>query len=93
MLPRPLSANCYLKQHGTTEKVACDELNKQINNAWKDINEEFLKPIDVLVPALTHILNLVRVVDHLYKDEDAYTLVGEVVKTSITSLLIDAISI
>ncbi|XVF77673.1 hypothetical protein PTKIN_Ptkin14bG0066000 [Pterospermum kingtungense] len=83
------SIECYMKHHRASEKVACDELNKQINNYWKDVNEEFLKSIAVPVPTLTRILNLARVADHLYKDEDAYTLVGEAVKTGVTSLLID----
>ncbi|XVF04021.1 hypothetical protein REPUB_Repub05bG0044600 [Reevesia pubescens] len=58
-----------------------------------DINEEFLKPTTVPEASLTRILNLTRVIDLLYKEEDAYTNVGGAAKTSITSLLIDPIPI
>ncbi|MFQ6635363.1 hypothetical protein Gotur_011649, partial [Gossypium turneri] len=51
---------------------------KQLNNAWKDINEEFLKPTAAPTSALNRILNLARVIDLLYTGEDAYTQVGDV---------------
>ncbi|MFQ6635370.1 hypothetical protein Gotur_012383 [Gossypium turneri] len=35
---------CYMKQYRVSMQEAYNELYKQINNAWKDINEEFLKP-------------------------------------------------
>ncbi|XP_022717942.1 (+)-delta-cadinene synthase isozyme XC14-like [Durio zibethinus] len=87
------SVECYMKQYGVSDQEAYEELNKQIKDAWKDINEEFLKPTAVPQQALNRILNLTRVIDLLYKDEDAYTRVGEAAKTSITSLLIDPIPI
>ena len=82
-----------MKQYGVLEEEAYNEFNKQAENAWKDINEEFLKPTAVPVVALNRILNLARVIDLLYKDEDAYTHIGEAAKSSITSLLIDPIPI
>ena len=33
-----------MKQHGACKQEAYDELNKELANAWKDINKEFLKP-------------------------------------------------
>ncbi|MBA0619159.1 hypothetical protein Godav_028382 [Gossypium davidsonii] len=35
---------CYMKQYRVSMQEAYNELYKKINNAWKDINEEFLKP-------------------------------------------------
>ncbi|XVF04022.1 hypothetical protein REPUB_Repub05bG0044700 [Reevesia pubescens] len=87
------AVECYMKQYGVSEQVAYNEFNKQINDAWKDINEEFLKPTGVPKASFTRILNLTRVIDLLYKEEDAYTNVGKAAKTSITSLLIDPILI
>ncbi|KAE8674437.1 Delta-cadinene synthase isozyme A [Hibiscus syriacus] len=89
----PSAVECYINQYGASAQVAYDEFYKQINNAWKDINEEFLKPTAVSKSALDRVLNLARVIDLLYKDEDAYTHVGESAKTSITMLLIDPISV
>ncbi|XP_021297437.1 (+)-delta-cadinene synthase isozyme A-like [Herrania umbratica] len=87
------AVECYMKQYGVSEQGAYNEFDKQIKNAWKDINQEFLKPTVVPKPALNRILNLTRVIDLLYKDEDAYTNAGEAAKASITSLLIDQIPI
>ncbi|KAF2308720.1 hypothetical protein GH714_013958 [Hevea brasiliensis] len=33
------AVECYIKQYGVSEQEACYELNKQVENAWKDINE------------------------------------------------------
>ncbi|XP_062079321.1 alpha-humulene synthase-like [Humulus lupulus] len=85
------TVECYMKQYGVFEKEACDELNKRVVNAWKEINEEFLKPTDVASPILVRALNLSRVIDLLYKNEDNYTHVGKVTKDSVTALLIDHI--
>ncbi|TYG47425.1 hypothetical protein ES288_D11G337200v1 [Gossypium darwinii] len=87
------AVECYMKQYGVSMQEAYDELYKQINNAWKDINEEFLKPTAAPTSALNRILNLARVIDLLYTGEDAYTQVGESAKTSITALLIDSIPV
>ncbi|KAK5786684.1 hypothetical protein PVK06_041324 [Gossypium arboreum] len=47
-----------------------------INNAWKDINEEFLKPIAAPTLALNLILNLARVIDLIYTEEDVIRKLG-----------------
>ncbi|XP_052877341.1 probable terpene synthase 2 [Gossypium arboreum] len=83
------AVECHMKQYRVSMEEAYDVLYEQINNAWKDINEEFLKPTAAPTSALNRILNLARVIDLLYKGEDAYTQVGESAKTSITALLID----
>ncbi|TYJ11432.1 hypothetical protein E1A91_A11G275800v1 [Gossypium mustelinum] len=87
------AVECYMKQYGVSMQEAYDELNKQISDAWKDINEEFLKPTAAPTSALIRVLNLAKVIDLLYKGEDAYTQVGDSAKTSITALLIDSIPI
>ncbi|OMP04543.1 hypothetical protein COLO4_09542 [Corchorus olitorius] len=86
---------CYVKQHGVSEEKASNEFKKQVENAWKDINEELIiRPTaGVPMPVLTRILNLARVMDFLYKEGDGYTHVGQAAKAGITSLLIDPIPI
>ncbi|KAG7953734.1 hypothetical protein I3843_12G124400 [Carya illinoinensis] len=88
-------SECYMKQHGVSKQEAHEEFQRQIVNAWKDMNEEFcntpqfLKPTQVPTPLLVWILNLARVMDFLYKNEDAYTHLGGVLIEGVTSLLID----
>ena len=78
-----------MKQHGVSKQEVHDEFRKQIVNAWKDINKECIRPTEVPVPLLTRVVNLARVMDLFYKDEDAYTHVGGVMVEGITSILVD----
>ncbi|WRX28141.1 Terpene synthase [Theobroma cacao] len=84
---------CYIKQYGVSDREAYDGFNKQVEDAWMDFNEEFLKPTAGPEPVLVRVLNLDRAMELLSKDEDAYTHVREVAITSIASLLIDPIPI
>ncbi|KAM7490781.1 hypothetical protein LguiA_033702 [Lonicera macranthoides] len=67
------SVECYMKQHTVTKEAAFDEFNKRISNAWKDMNQECLRPTVVPMAMLERVLNLARVINILYKDEDGYT--------------------
>ncbi|KAJ0102545.1 hypothetical protein Patl1_04438 [Pistacia atlantica] len=62
------AVECYMKQHGVTEEEVRKLFRKEISNAWKDINQEFLKPTAVPVPLLGRILN-----QELLRKEDTYT--------------------
>ncbi|KAF3943865.1 hypothetical protein CMV_029611 [Castanea mollissima] len=85
------AVECYMKQHGVSEQVVHDEFNRQVANAWKDINEECIRPTVVPMPLLLRVLNLARVMDVLYKEGDGYTHVGKEMKDNVASVLIDPI--
>lgn len=59
----------------------------KISNAWKDVNEEFMKPTGVPAPILMRVLNLSRVMDVLYKEDDGYTN-SHVIRDSIEAMLL-----
>lgn len=80
-----------MKQYSVTEQEACNELNKQVVDAWKDVIEECLEPRDVPLPVLMHVVNLARVIDTVYKDGDGYTHAGGIMKTFVKSLFIDVV--
>ena len=82
---------CYMKQYGASEEEAYDEFQKQVVDAWRDINEEFLRPTVVPMPLLMCVLNLSRVMDVIYTGGDGYTHVGKVMKNNVASLLIHSI--
>lgn len=82
---------CYMKQYGIGRQEAVGEVQKQIENAWKDINEGCLNPTLVPKPILTRVLNLARVLDVVYKDTDGYTFSEIGLKDTITSLIVDPI--
>ena len=83
-----------MKQHGVSEQQAYDEFHKQIENAWKDINEECLRPTAVPMLLLSRLLNFALSGDVMYKShKDIFTHPGEVTKNNISMLLIDPVPI
>ncbi|KAJ7948512.1 Sesquiterpene synthase [Quillaja saponaria] len=82
---------CYMKQYGVSEEEVVAVFNKQVVNAWKDINEELLKCNDVPKFLLLCIQNFARVMDVLYKVEDSFTLLRKPIVDGITSLFINPI--
>ncbi|MBA0848863.1 hypothetical protein Goshw_008102 [Gossypium schwendimanii] len=82
---------CYMEQYGVTAQEAYDGFNKHIENSWKEINKEFLKPTEIPIPVLNRSLNLAKVRDVLYREGDGYTHVGKAPKGGITSLLIEPV--
>ncbi|XP_040987076.1 (-)-germacrene D synthase-like [Juglans microcarpa x Juglans regia] len=83
------AVECYMTQYGVIEEEAVRELRKQVTDAWKDINKECLYPTEVPMPILMRVLNLARVIDVVYKDEDGYTHAGIVLKDFVASLMVD----
>ncbi|KAJ9182759.1 hypothetical protein P3X46_006716 [Hevea brasiliensis] len=81
---------CYMKEHGVSEEEVLKLFRKQIANAWKDINEECLKPTPAPMPLLERVLNLARCIDIIYKDDDGYTN-SHILKDHVASLLKDPV--
>ncbi|GLT69694.1 hypothetical protein SLA2020_418250 [Shorea laevis] len=61
---------CYMKQYGVSKEETVKVFREEIDNAWKDVNEEFMKPTALPMPILTRVLNFARVMDVIYKDDD-----------------------
>ena len=89
----PSSVECYMKQYGVTKQEAYDELNEQVDNAWKDINQECLIPTQVPMPVIIRSLYFTSVEDIVYKDADEYTHVGKLMKDLIALMLVDPVPI
>ncbi|KAK9289491.1 hypothetical protein L1049_007646 [Liquidambar formosana] len=88
------AVECYMKQHGVSKQEAYEELQKQVTNAWKDINQECLKPTTVVpMTLLTRVLNLTRATYLVYKDGDGYTNSKLLLKDYIVSLFIDPVAV
>nr|GMD59859.1 (-)-germacrene D synthase-like [Ipomoea batatas] len=85
------AVECYMKQYGKSKEETFNELGGRVNNAWKDINQECLKPTVFPMPILIRVVNLARVIDLLYKDGDTYTHPTAKLKALITSVLVDPI--
>ncbi|XP_031099079.1 (-)-germacrene D synthase-like isoform X2 [Ipomoea triloba] len=81
----------YMKQYGKSKEETYNEFQTRVSNAWNDINQECLNPTAFPMPILIRVVNLARVMDLLYKDEDTYTHSATETKDIITSVLIDPI--
>ena len=65
---------CYMKQYDVSEKRAIEEIQKMDSNAWKDINEDCMRPTNAPMLLLQHFANLPRVTEVVYAKDDAYTI-------------------
>nr|UZT70950.1 terpene synthase 5 [Paeonia delavayi] len=84
---------CYMKQHGVSEEEVRTEFRNQVTIAWKVINQECFQSTAISKAVLIRVLNLARVIDVVYKDDDGYTNAGITLKSSVSSLLVDHIAI
>jgi len=82
-----------MKQHGIEdEKQAYEVLEKQIEDAWKDVNEALLRPYEVPKPCLDRPLNFARMANVMYKDRnDGYTHVTNTIMHKVVSVLVHPI--
>ncbi|CAL0323289.1 unnamed protein product [Lupinus luteus] len=84
---------CYMKQYGISREDAINECRRRATNAWKDINEECLRPTKVAKPFIMRILNLARFVEVIYEGQDNYTHASGLTKTYIQALFVDPVPI
>lgn len=89
----PSSVESYVKEYDVTEEYAYEMLNKQIEDVWKHINLESLMTKNVPMPIIMVVINLVRVLEVLYKDNDSFTNVSQELINHIKSLLVHSQSI
>ncbi|KAK5844965.1 hypothetical protein PVK06_001112 [Gossypium arboreum] len=83
----PSTVECYMKQHGLSEKLTLKEFGKILEDAWKDINEEHMRPTAIPRDLLVLHLNFARASYLFYKHGDGYTN-QEYVQDDIRALLI-----
>ncbi|XP_060167416.1 viridiflorene synthase [Lycium barbarum] len=85
---------CYMRDYDVSTEVAMDKFQEMAEIAWKDMNEEILRPTPVSTEILTRILNLARNIDVIYKhNQDGYTHPEKVLKPHIVAVLVDSIEI
>lgn len=83
-----------MNQYGVTEEKAKTELMKQVNDAWKDINEEWLQANTSIPKTLRwFILNLARSGEVIYKNEDVFTHSKTVLKSCLVSLFVEPVPV
>ncbi|XP_051118259.1 germacrene A synthase-like [Andrographis paniculata] len=83
---------CYVEDKGVSVEEAIGKFYEMAKDAWKDMNQELLKPSIHSMDVLTRILNLARVIEVAYNgNQDGYTHPKRVLAPHIKSLLVDPI--
>ncbi|KAL5766594.1 hypothetical protein ACOSP7_017211 [Xanthoceras sorbifolium] len=86
------AVECYMKQYGISRKETVEKFKVMIEDGWKDMNEECLKPTAIPLQFLLHVVNIGRLAEVWYKDGDGLTF-PKYLKGYITQLFIDPIPI
>ncbi|XP_060181335.1 sesquiterpene synthase 14b-like [Lycium barbarum] len=81
---------CYMKEYGASKQEAYAEALKEITNAWKDLNAEYLRATEVPTIVLDPALNLARLVEILEGDD--FTNSKNKLKDVITLLFVDSVN-
>nr|GEW43501.1 E-beta-farnesene synthase 1 [Tanacetum cinerariifolium] len=71
------SIECYSKESGASEEEACEYISRKVEDAWKVINRESLRPTAIPFPLLMPAINLARMCEVLYSVNDGFTHAGE----------------
>nr|KAJ0206849.1 hypothetical protein LSAT_V11C500243450 [Lactuca sativa] len=87
------SIECYMKQYGVSKEQTREIFSIQVEDSWKVVNQESLRPTDIPRPLLMPPLNLARVCDVLYKHGDDYNHAGKEMIYIIESLLENSMSL
>ncbi|GAB4854276.1 hypothetical protein Ancab_022862 [Ancistrocladus abbreviatus] len=91
------AVNCYMKNMNITREEAKAILLDQVENAWKDINEELLllaQSSSLPRPLIMRIVNTAKAVDIFNRNcGDAYSNPNHLTQGIISSLLVDPMSI
>ncbi|GAY54791.1 hypothetical protein CUMW_159440 [Citrus unshiu] len=83
---------CYIKQYGVSAEEVVTVFTEEVENAWKDMNEEFLKPTAFPVALIERPFNIARVIEFLNKKGDWYTH-SHAIKDQIAAVLRDPVTI
>ncbi|KAI3510535.1 hypothetical protein L1887_17603 [Cichorium endivia] len=85
---------CYQKEFDVPEGDVYGVLDENVEDSWKEMNEESNMCKDVKMSIIIQAINLGRAMDLMYKNnKDQFTYVGEELINHINSLLVDAIII
>nr|QSK97104.1 terpene synthase [Curcuma wenyujin] len=84
---------CYVKEYGTSTKVAREKLQVMVERAWKDLNKECLHPTPVARSLIEIILNLSRAMEDIHKYMDTYTHSNTMMKDKVSLILVESFPI
>ncbi|WCJ18633.1 Terpene synthase 5 [Euphorbia peplus] len=84
----PKGVDCYMMQYDVSEDEALEAIHKILENKWKEMNEDMLRPNMVPRILLKFAINYCRGNLWLYKDTDLFTY-GDNMMPTVTSFIIN----
>ncbi|WCJ20236.1 Terpenoid cyclases/Protein prenyltransferases superfamily protein [Euphorbia peplus] len=88
----PKAIDCYMKQYGVSRPEAIDSILSLLENKWKDMNEDLLKPTNMSKIMLKYTFNFARMSMLFYGGTDLFTY-ESASKELITSFIINPLPI
>ncbi|CDY63935.1 hypothetical protein Bca4012_030231 [Brassica carinata] len=85
------AVNCYMKQYGVTKLEAIRDLQKEVANCDKIINEESLKNIDVPLQNRKLVFKILRMLNVSYNEGEGFTFTKGKFDKYIASLFVNRI--
>ncbi|KAM3290181.1 vetispiradiene synthase 3 isoform X2 [Capsicum chacoense] len=83
---------CYMKEHNLSIEEVNEKLFKLVENAWKALNKELIKPTSMSAEVQMRIVNFTRIPDVVYKNnQDGYSDPKYNLKPLVESLLVHPI--
>ncbi|KAL3500740.1 hypothetical protein ACH5RR_039833 [Cinchona calisaya] len=83
---------CYMKDYNVSEQEAMKKFEEMAEDAWKDMNEEILRPTSMPREILRVLLNLARLCEVVYKHRgDGFTNPRDHIDRHIIAMLIDSV--
>ncbi|OAY81183.1 (E)-beta-farnesene synthase [Ananas comosus] len=67
------AVTCYMEENNASLEEASERLMKMVEDAWKDINHEYLNLTSLPTSLLMPYINLSRMMEILYRQCDKYT--------------------
>ncbi|WCJ32790.1 Terpene synthase 5 [Euphorbia peplus] len=87
----PKAVDCYTIQYGVSQDEAIEAILKMLQNKWKEMNEDFLKPHTIPRILLKYTLNYARTSIFFYGDTDLFTYIHNT-KEYVASFFINPLS-
>ncbi|KAL0353563.1 UNVERIFIED_CONTAM: Beta-caryophyllene synthase [Sesamum angustifolium] len=86
------AVECCMNENGASKEEAFAKLGNQVTKAWKDINQECLRPtVPIPMPVFMRALNLTQVTHLFYIKDDEYTNSSVNIKDIIHSVLVEPV--
>ncbi|KAK1314282.1 putative terpene synthase 2 [Acorus calamus] len=84
---------CYMKDNGVSEEEARLKMGKMVEDAWKTVNLEMVKPSPIPIEVRTRARNLACMMEVIFRNADNYNYPSGEMKDNVAMLVVDPVPI